>query len=52
MAILQADPSPITRCGGKVPDLNPHSYPPPEIKGIILTLGFFLTYNAPIPFGP
>jgi len=51
-AISQASPNPTQRLGAKVPLLNPLSYPPPLIIGNILTLGFLLTYNAPIPLGP
>ena len=38
--------------GANVPLRNPLSCPPPFIIGISLTLGFLLTYKAPIPFGP
>ena len=51
-AISAALPKPTHKCGANVPLLNPRSYPPPCIIYYNLTLGFLLTYNAPIPFGP
>ena len=38
--------------GANVPLRNPLSCPPPFMIGTSLTLGFLLTYKAPIPLGP
>lgn len=51
-ATSHAFPNPTTKGVGRVPDLRPLYWPPPLIKGVNLTLGFLLIYNAPIPFGP
>ena len=51
-AISAALPNPTHKWGARVPLLKPLSYPPPWIIYYNLTLGFLLTYNAPIPLGP